>query len=136
LKITVTKAGTANWHAQVAQNVAGLRQGQRYVLRGRVRADSPRSVGIYFTTEADPTSNIGLNTGVVTDTEWQTFRFPFTAQGIGNQGAGNQGAAEQGAVLQLLVGETAGTVWISDIELDLETVASGSPCTKCGWRCL
>jgi M6 family metalloprotease-like protein len=126
LKITVTKAGTANWHAQVAQNVAGLRQGQRYVLRGRVRADSPRSVGIYFTTEADPTSNIGLNTGVVTDTEWQTFRFPFTAQGIGNPGVGNPGVAEQGAVLQLLVGETAGTVWISDVELDLETSSIGT----------
>jgi M6 family metalloprotease-like protein len=116
LKITVTKAGTVNWHANVSQNVKGLQPGQRYVLRGQVRADSPRSVGIYFTTEADPTSNIGLNTGVITDTEWQTFRFPFTARGVG----------EQGAVLQLLVGSTVGTVWVRGVELDLETATSGT----------
>jgi M6 family metalloprotease-like protein len=113
-RINVTKAGTANWHVQLAQGVKDMHEGQRYVLKVRVRADGPHNVGIYFTTESDPSENIGLNTGIMADTEWQEFRFPFTARGVEGQDC----------VLQFLVGDTPGTVWIGDV--NLETAASGT----------
>ena len=80
VRVTVSKAGSANWHSQLSHYGVHLEGGKRYRLRFRARADAPHKIYTCTQETVAPYGMAGLWTEVKVETGWQVFEYFFTAK--------------------------------------------------------
>jgi WD40 repeat protein/serine/threonine protein kinase len=105
-RVDVTAVDGTEWHAQLLTTFDDLQEGATYTVRFRARADAPRRVGILAQIAKPDWHPIGLGEAVPLTQEWREYRSEFQAKDL---------AASNQIIFNL--GETTGTVWITDITL-------------------
>lgn len=77
--VSITGHSGVNWHVQFKQIWQSVEAGKSYTITFACRADGDKQVSAYAQRDNSPWTWYGGRTFDVT-TEWQTFRFDFTAQ--------------------------------------------------------
>jgi uncharacterized protein (TIGR03437 family) len=107
-QITITSAGTANWHITFEQDNLSFSQGAEYRLQFWARADSPRTITVFSQGGAPNYPNYGLAAQIQIDTSWGLYSASFTSPATAKDGR-----------LEFWVGDLAGNVWLDDVQLSL-----------------
>jgi len=95
VKITVTKAGSANWNVQLNQGAQTIVKDKLYTLGFWAKADTTRTLGVALGLNYDPWSVIESRNYTI-DTTWKYFETQFIASTSDNRtrinfnGFGNQ----------------------------------------------
>lgn len=103
-RVDVTAVDGTGWHARLSQVFDDLEEGATYTVRFRARADVPRPMQVYGQIGEPDWHGFGLNEVVPLTADWQTYEREFRAKDL---------AASN--MIQFVVGERRGTVWIADI---------------------
>ena len=98
------------WHARLSQVFDDLEEGATYTIRFRARADVPRPMQVYGQIGEPDWHGFGLNETVPLTADWQTYERAFRAKDL---------AATN--MIQFVVGERTGTVWVADITVKRAT---------------
>ncbi|MCX7887485.1 MAG: carbohydrate binding domain-containing protein [Verrucomicrobiae bacterium] len=103
-KITVESIDDTPWHIMLTQRPVKLQQSKQYQVQFRARSTTPRRLPVEVC-HSTPYRGYG-SARFDLSTEWQTHQFTFTAPQNDDQ-----------ARLSFQLGNTTGTVWITDIIL-------------------
>lgn len=80
VRIVIEKAATRTpWDIQLNQPGHAVKEGQRYTVSFRARADQARESVVAFAENHPPWGALGLRKTISLTTEWQTFNEVFTA---------------------------------------------------------
>jgi hypothetical protein len=79
VRIEVTQVGEEGWHVQFNQRGISVKAGVTYVLSFWAKAQRPSTITVTIQQAGPPYSGLGLWERVKLGTEWQLFRFRFTA---------------------------------------------------------
>jgi WD40 repeat protein len=109
-RVDVTAVDGTAWHARLSQVFDDLEEGATYTVRFRARADVPRPMQLYGQIGETDWHGFGLNEVVPLTADWQTYERQFRAKDL---------AASN--MIQFIVGERTGTVWIADITVTRAT---------------
>jgi hypothetical protein len=104
--ITITSAGTANWHLDFEQQSLSLVSGTTYQVQFWAKADSARSFPVVMQGGAPNYSNYGLYSTISIGTTWQLYTMSFVATTTATDGR-----------LQFYLGSNTGNVWLDDVQL-------------------
>jgi hypothetical protein len=102
-RLDVTAVDGTGWHVQLVHMVDDLQEGATYTIRFRAKANVPRPIMLYGQIVEPDWHGIGLNQVVSLTEKWEPYEFQFQAKDLS---ATN--------MLQLILGERTGTVWITD----------------------
>jgi len=105
-RVDVTAVDGTNWHARATQLFEDLQEGATYTVRFRAKADAPRTMDLYGGIDEPDWHSIGLQQEVPLTQEWRDYQYEFRAKDIA---AAN--------MIQFIVGQRTGTVWIADFTL-------------------
>jgi WD40 repeat protein len=105
-RVDVTAVDDTDWHAQLVQTFDDLQEGATYTIRFRAKADAPRPMKLYGLIAEPDFHGIGLYEDVSLTEEWQPYQYTFQATDLA---AAN--------MIQFLLGQQTGTVWIADFTL-------------------
>jgi hypothetical protein len=105
-RVDVTAVDGASWHARIEQLFDNLQEGATYTVRFRAKADAPRRMLLLGQIDEPDWHFIGLNQDVPVTEEWQAYQYEFRAKDL---------VAEN--MIQFIVGDRTGTVWIADFTL-------------------
>jgi hypothetical protein len=105
-RITITAAGTANWHIDFEEANQSMVGGVTYYLQFWAKADSARSVPVVMQGGAPSYAIYGLNTSVSIGTAWKEYTLAFVAPTTATDGR-----------LQFYLGSNTGNVWFDDMQL-------------------
>ena len=109
--VTITSAGTEDWHVQLNQSLPSLKDGKPYVVSFRAKSDAPRDLLV------SGQVNSGDYHGVVDEqyaplgTDWKPFTFTFTPHDVAGRGV---------YFPQILLGKKTGTVYIDAVTVKPE----------------
>ena len=104
-KITVAQTSGTPWHVMLTQSDLKLRKDEKYAVRFRVKASAPRKVAAEVAHGGSPYRGYGSKTFDVT-TDWSEQWFSFVAP-----------ADDASVRLSFHFGQSAGSVWIGDVQL-------------------
>ena len=104
--ITITSAGTANWHIDFEQASVPLVAGTTYKVQFWAKADSARSFPIVMQGGAPNYSIYGLDATVTIGTSWKLYTVTFVAPDTANDGR-----------MQFYLGSNAGNIWFDDVQV-------------------
>jgi hypothetical protein len=102
-RVDVTKVDGAKAPATLTQVFDDFREGRTYRVRFRAKADAQWRIKLAGKIDKPDWHSIGLLEDVQLTEEWTTYQYEFQAKNIA---AGN--------MIQFLIGERTGTVWIDD----------------------
>ncbi len=105
-RIDVTATSGVDWHVDLAQCDRSLQEGQAYDLTFWAKGDHARPISLSAQKGSPNWDNYGLWRQVTLDTVWQPYTVTFRAN-----------ATADDACIQLMVGASAGTVWLDDVRL-------------------
>jgi lysophospholipase L1-like esterase len=94
------------WHIQLHADELALREGTRYLLRFRARAESPRPLAVTVSQSHPPWEPLGLYRDVRLTPFWQTFEARFTSP-----------SSDQNARIQFNLGGSALGVDLAAVQL-------------------
>ncbi len=109
-RVDITAVDGTGWHARLSQVFDDLKEGATYTIRFRARADVPRPMQVYGQIGEPDWHDFGLNETVPLTALWQTYERAFRAKDL---------AATN--MIQFVVAERTGTVWIADITVTRDT---------------
>ncbi len=78
-RVNVTTLGGQNWHIQFSQGKLDLTDGEPYTFSFWAKADKPRPLGLYASTDAGDYHHIGLGADLTLGAEWKQYRYSFSA---------------------------------------------------------
>jgi hypothetical protein len=102
-RVDVTAVDGTTWHTQLQQSFDDLQEGANYTVRFRAKADVPRPIHLFGIIGETNYHGIGLDEVVSLTRDWRDYKFTFQAKEL---------AAKN--LIQFLLGERTGTVWIDD----------------------
>jgi WD40 repeat protein/serine/threonine protein kinase len=105
-RVDITSVDGTDWHASLTQVFNDLQEGATYTVRFRAKADAPRSMRLRGQIDEPNWHAIGLKQEVPLTQEWQAYQYEFQAKDL---------AASN--VIEFIVGNRTGTVWIADFNL-------------------
>ena len=107
-KFVVTGETKDSWSAYDTHTA--LKENTAYTLSFRARSDAPRPLSIQGEKEPNGQANggDGLNQRVDVTTQWQPYTITFTTAA---------GTGGQNKLPEFIVGDMAGTLWLSDVSL-------------------
>jgi hypothetical protein len=105
-RVDVTAVDTLYWHARLIQVMDDLQEGATYSVRFRAKASVARPITVLGQVDEPDWHDIGLIRDLPLIERWQTFPIEFQAK---NLAAMN--------VLQFILGDRPGTVWIADVSV-------------------
>ena len=108
--VKVTSPVSVQWHVDLEQGNLPLTAGATYRLRFWGRADSPRSITVFSQSAGPDYVSYGLDEHVPLTTTWQLFTVSFIATSTVKDGR-----------IEFWLGDQAGTVWIDQAQLSLES---------------
>ncbi len=79
LRVTVTTAGTANWHIQPKYTPVSLIEGQLYTLSFAVRGSSGQNFNLSISRDYDPWTSVGVGQALTLTGDWQEVELTFEA---------------------------------------------------------
>lgn len=109
-RITVGKVTDTRWHVMLTQRPLKVRKGEKYAVRFRIKASSPRNVSAEVC-HAGPYRGYGQMSFEAT-TAWRERRFTFTAP-----------EEDDNVRLSFQLGEASGTIWIGDVRMVMSAIA-------------
>jgi hypothetical protein len=104
---TITQVDGTDWHVQTHITGLNFQDGKTYTVSFRAKAYAPRSMPVATSLDESDWHNIGLDVTTNLTTDWQNFRYIFTAHDV---------AANHGRIAFTLGGQT-GTVDIDDLQV-------------------
>lgn len=104
---TTTKITGSDWHVQAVQTGLDLKDGQRYTLKFKVKADSSISIGVNAMIDQDDWHQVGLGEQIFVNKNWQDCEFTFQAENT---------VAKKNRI-SVVLGFDTGTVTIKDMTL-------------------
>ncbi len=104
---TVIQVDGTDWHVQSHITGLNFQDGKTYTVSFQAKADAPRPMPVAAGLDEADWHNIGLAETANLTTDWQTFRYTFTAQGV---------VSQHGRVAFTLGGQT-GTVDIDGLQV-------------------
>ncbi|HEY3328533.1 MAG TPA: endo-1,3-alpha-glucanase family glycosylhydrolase [Capsulimonadaceae bacterium] len=110
LRIDIGKVDDVFWHTHILQADIPLKEGQRYTLKFRAKADQTRPILALLQTMGGNSGDwhmVGLDKTVDLTTEWQEFTIPFTATKL----------IPDGSQFAFHMGQHTGSVWLADVTL-------------------
>jgi hypothetical protein len=106
-RITVADAGKhADWQIDLSQANRALKAHTSYALTFWAKADAPRLITLSASRAAPPWDSYGLYRTLLITADWQQYRVTFEAP-----------ATARDARIQFLLGASAGSVWLDDVNL-------------------
>ncbi len=81
IELKPTAVRGTDWHLQFNQGLIELREGKYYTVSFRAAAEKDRSLSCNVSEAHSPWGNMGLSRRLDVTTQWQQFRFGFTARG-------------------------------------------------------
>jgi WD40 repeat protein len=106
-RVDVTAVDGTDWHVQLVQGFDDLQEGATYTIRFRTKADAPRPMKLHGLIGEPDYHCIGLDEAVSLTEEWKDYEYKFQAKDLA---AAN--------MIQFLLGQQTGTVWITDFTLN------------------
>ena len=104
--LTITAAGTANWHIELEQGGLPLTAGTTYSVQFWARADSPRKIAVFSQGGAPNFPNYGLFAQIPISTSWSLYSASFISTSTAKDGR-----------LEFWVGDVPGNVWLDNVAL-------------------
>jgi uncharacterized protein (TIGR03437 family) len=108
--VHVATPGNLPWHVDLEQGNVPLTAGAAYRVRFWARADSPRSITVFSQSAGPNYVSYGLDEHVSLTTTWQLFTLSFIAPATVND-----------ARIEFWIGDLAGSVWIDEVQVSLES---------------
>jgi uncharacterized protein (TIGR03437 family) len=108
--VTIVSPDNIPWHVDLEQGNLPLTAGSTYRLQFWARADSPRSITVFAQSAGPDYVSYGLDEHVALTTSWKLFTVSFIAT-----------YTVKDARIEFWVGDVAGTVWIDQARLSLES---------------
>lgn len=107
-KVSVTTAGTQNWHVQFSQAGIAFEQGKTYRIRFRARSSLSRQIAVAGNQNISPWLTYGKEEFSLT-TVWQDYSFDFTMTS----------PTDPAARLEFDLGGIQSEVWIDDASIQV-----------------
>jgi hypothetical protein len=101
--IRIAGTSSIDWHIQLHHPKLRIHHDQTYTLQLWARADAPRSIAVGLQQDHDPWQELGLQREARLTTEWQHFRFVFSATKSDDNAR---------VILSNLAG-TTGNIWVA-----------------------
>src|SRR5262249_41526923 len=105
-RVDIAAVDGTNWHARITKLFDHPQAGATYTVRFRAKADAPRRIFLGGIIDEPDWHGIGLSQEVPLTEAWQDYQYEFQAKDL---------AAEN--LIQFIVGDQTGTVWIADFTL-------------------
>ena len=114
--ITTTAVDAVAYHGLFQYFGPALKEGQRYTLRFRAKANANRTLPIYALMAGGDYHGIGLRQVAMLGPEWRTFEYTFLVSGRG----------DSAAIIcpQFTVGNAVGTTYLADVSLTRAAVGT------------
>ena len=109
--VTVTQAGTEDWHVQLNRSIDGLKDDRPYVVHFRAKADPPRDMAVSGQANSGDYHSITGYLIVRLSTDWKPFDFTLVPHNSAGKGS---------YFPQFLLGKKAGTVWLDGVTVKPE----------------
>ncbi len=106
-RFQVTQVDGTDWHVQAHITGLSFQDGNTYTVSFQARANAPRPMPVAAGLDEADWHNIGLAEAANLTTQWQTFRYTFTAQG----------AVPQHGRVAFTLGNQTGTVDIDNLQV-------------------
>ncbi len=106
--MSVTTAGTQNWHVQFSQAGIAFEQGKTYRIRFRARSSLSRQIAVAVNQNISPWLTYGKEEFSLT-TVWQDYSFDFTMTS----------PTDPAARLEFDLGGIQSEVWIDDASIQV-----------------
>ncbi len=116
--IKISASDGTDFHVQLAYLGSVLQEGKTYVLGFKAKANPPRKMAVDGIANQGDYHNIGLFNAVDVGADFQTYTYKFVATGAGKIPL---------LCPQFLLGESAGSVTLSNVSLVLGTAAPPPP---------
>jgi WD40 repeat protein len=106
--IHIRRVNSLDWNVEYEANGLPLKNGGRYILQFRARADAPQAIRVASQQDTPPQEHNGLEEYLPLTTQWQAFRLPFQV--------GLDVLPDHGEVV-FDIGQQANTLRIADVVL-------------------
>jgi hypothetical protein len=105
-RVDVSAVDGTDWHVKPLQLFDDLQEGASYTVHFRARADAERRIKLVGQIDQPDWHLTGLNEVVPLTRDWQAYQYTFRAQHLAGLN-----------LVQFLIGERTGTVWVADFSL-------------------
>ncbi len=109
--VTITQAGTEDWHVQLNRSVDGLKDDKSYVVHFRAKADPPRDMVVTGQINSGDYHSITGYLIVPLTRDWKPFDYTLVPRNTAGKGS---------YFPQFLLGRKAGTVWLDTVTVKPE----------------